>query len=150
MFELMPFTYPHRHRAISAFDPFREFDELERAFFGAPEDKPVRAFNTDISDKGDSYLIETDLPGFRKEDICIDISEGTMTVAAERHSDYEDKDKKDSYVRVERSYGAYRRSYDISGIKADDIKAKYENGVLAITLPKKEEVKPETRRLDIA
>ena len=61
----------------------------------------------------------------------------------------EEKDKKEKVVRVERSYGSYSRSFDISGVDADQIKAKYENGVLKLTLPKKQVTLPEGRRLEI-
>ena len=67
--------------------------------------------------------------------------------------DYEvkkaEKDKKNKYVRCERSYGSYSRSFDLSGVKADEIKAKYENGVLKLTMPKKENTLPEARHLEI-
>lgn len=145
MFELTPF-FPNRRREMNVYDPFRELDELERAFFGTPS----RSFCSDITDNGDSYVIETDLPGMKKEDISIDITGDTMTVKAERHSEFEKKEKKDSYVRIERSYGSYSRSYDISEVNADAISAKYEDGVLTLTLPKKAPVKPESRKLEIA
>ena len=60
-----------------------------------------------------------------------------------------EKDKKDKIVRIERSYGSYSRQFDVSGVKTDEIKAKYENGVLQLKLPKKEEEKPESKRLEI-
>ena len=61
----------------------------------------------------------------------------------------EEKDKKEKYVRCERSYGVYSREFDLTGIRADEIHAKYENGVLKLTLPKLTETKPEARRLEI-
>ena len=145
MFELTPF-FTNRRRAMNVYDPFRELDEFENALFG----RNARSFSTDITDNGDSYTVETDLPGMKKEDISIDITGDTLTVSAERHTNYEQKDKKDSYVRVERSYGSYSRSFDISEIDADGISAKYEDGVLTLTLPKKAPVKPESRKLEIA
>lgn len=144
MFELTPY-YRKRRNGLNVYDPFRDFDDIERSFFG----ERVHSFSTDVLDNGDSYSVETDLPGFKKEDIHIDIAGDTMTVSAERHSNYEDKDKKDNYVRVERSYGSYSRTFDITGIQADEIKAKYDNGVLTITLPKKSAKEPETRKLEI-
>ena len=145
MFELTPFFHNSR-RAMNVYDPFRELDEIENAIFG----ERVHTFNTDISDAGDRYVIETDLPGMKKEDIRIDIADDTLTISAERHSDFEKKDKKNSYVRIERSYGSYSRSFDISGVDADKISAKYEEGVLKVDLPKKEQKTPESRRLEIA
>ncbi|MDO4852052.1 MAG: Hsp20/alpha crystallin family protein, partial [Clostridia bacterium] len=106
-------------------------------------------FKTDISDQGDSYLIEADLPGFDKKDIRLDLNGDTLTIHAERHSESEQKEHKDKYLRVERSYGTYSRSFDVSLIDAENIKAKYENGVLKLTLPKKQKTEPEKRTLEI-
>lgn len=65
----------------------------------------------------------------------------TLTIRAERRSKVKDEDKENKVIRMERSYGAYSRSFDISGINADKIKAKYDNGVLRLTLPKVEQAK---------
>ena len=107
------------------------------------------AFKTDVKDEGDRYELEADLPGFDKKDIHLDINGDTLTVRAERHSEHEEKDKKGKYVRCERSYGSYSRDFDLSGVKADEIKAKYENGVLKLTMPKKTEALPESKHLEI-
>ena len=65
MFELIPFD---RHaRSVAAFDPFRELDELERSFFG--DGRNVSSFRTDVTDTGDAYKLEAELPGFKKDDI---------------------------------------------------------------------------------
>ena len=87
--------------------------------------------------------------GFEKGDIKLDITGDVLTIQAERHSEHEEKDKKQKYVRCERSYGSYSRAFDISGVDADKIKAKYEDGVLKLTLPKKEEPKEQSRKLEI-
>ena len=72
-----------------------------------------------------------------------------LTVRAERHSEHVEKDKKGKYVRCERSYGAYSRDFDLSGVNSEGIKAKYENGVLKLTLPKKTQALPESKHLEI-
>ena len=151
MFELRPIR---RNNRQLSYNPFREMEEFEKRFFEDPftgffGNGDIAEFKTDISDQGDSYLLEADLPGFDKKDINLDISGDTLTINAERHSNHEDKDKKGSYVRVERSYGHYSRQFDISSVDADHIKAKYENGVLKLTLPKKEETLPESKHLEI-
>ena len=133
---------------------FREMEELERRFFGDSfssifKTEGAAGFRTDISDKGDSYLLEADLPGFDKDSIHIDLSEDTLTIRAERHSEHEEEDKKGSYVCCERSYGQYQRSFDVSGIDKDGIRAKYADGVLSLTLPKAQEVLPAVKRLEI-
>ncbi len=151
MFEL---TRRNNNNYVSTYNPFRELEELERSFFGNPfgsffGTQDLAEFKTDVTDEGDHYLLEADLPGFEKKDIQLDIAGDTLTVHAERHSKYEEKDKKDKVVRIERSYGSYSRSFDITGIDADQIKAKYDNGVLKLTLPKKQITVPEGKRLEI-
>ena len=144
----------NNNQGMRTYNPFREMEELERAFFGNPfgsffNTTSLAEFKTDVTDEGDHYLLEADLPGFEKKDITLDIQGDTLTVHAERRSKVEEKDKKDKVIRMERSYGSYTRSFDISGVDADNIKAKYDNGVLILTLPKMEPQLPEGRRLEI-
>ena len=148
------FGLTRRNQDISTYNPWREMEEFEKAFFGRPFgsffDTPAFAqFRTDVTDEGDHYLLEADLPGFEKKDITLDIQNDTLIVRAERKSKVEEKDKKDKVIRMERSYGSYQRSFDISGVDADKIKAKYVDGVLRLTLPKLEQRLPEGRRLEI-
>ncbi len=148
MFELRPYSRKNN----SLYNPFKEMDELENSFFGSPFgffSNAIDEFKTDIKDEGDHYELIADLPGFDKKDIKLDISDDTLTVSAQRHSEHEEKDKKGKYIRCERSYGNYSRSFDLSGVKADAVTAKYENGVLKLTMPKKTETKPSSRRLEI-
>lgn len=138
---------------LSIYDPFREMDNFDRHFFDTPffgnSNRSMAGFGTDITDEGNSYRLTADLPGFSKDDIKIDINDNTLTLSAERHSDFEKEDKKGKYIRVERSYGSYSHSFDLTGIRSDDITATYENGVLTLDLPKEEESKPVSRRLEI-
>ncbi len=147
MFEMLPFT------RRSVYDPFRAMDEFERAFFGATpfvfDRGEKNIFRTDIREEDGKFILEADLPGFEKSDISVDLDGDRLTVKATRHSGYENKENKDSYIRCERSYGAYSRSFDVSGIDTDNIGAKYENGVLSLTLPKKEPETPAKRQLEI-
>ena len=140
--------YVRRNNSLSAFDPFRELDELERAFFGNHETK-MAAFSTDIKDKGDHFVLEADLPGVEKENIKLDLTDNVLTISAVRHSEYEENDKKHNYVRCERSYGSYQRSFGTTGIDTEHIETEFNNGVLKLTLPKIKEVKPESKRLEI-
>ena len=139
--------------ALVGCNPFRELDSFEKNFFDDPfgffESHAIEEFKTDITDEGDSYKLEADLPGFSKGDINIDINGDSMTIRAERHSEHEDKDKHGKYIRCERSYGSYSRSFDLSNVKADEITAKYDNGVLTLNLPKKQKEKETGRRLEI-
>lgn len=147
MFELRPYTH---NRNRMTFDPFRDFEELEKRFFGRPSEfLRLPDFRTDIREEGDSYTLEADLPGCDKKDIRLELNGDLLTIRAERHSQAEEKDGKDSYVRCERTYGAYRRDFDVSSIDTERITAKYDNGVLRLTLPKKQEALPETKTLEI-
>ncbi len=145
MFELRPFE--RRNNRMGAYDPW---NEMERAFFGdGAWSRELSAFKTDIQDKGDSFLLEADLPGFKKEDIHVDLDGDTMTIRAERHSEHEDQDKKGSYVRCERSYGSYERAFDVSGIDAPQITAQYADGVLKLNMPKKNAAVSGTKQIEI-
>lgn len=143
MFELIPFD--HHMRRIANYDPFRALDDFDRSFFG--ENAMVSTFRTDVTDMGDAFKLESELPGFNKDDIKIDIENDCLTISAERKFDNEDK--KPNFVKRERFYGSYSRSFDVSGINADGIEAAYNDGVLTLTLPKKVETVPASRRLEI-
>lgn len=149
MFELRPYSRKNN----SLYNPFREMDEFENHLFADPfgffDARELEEFKTDIKDEGDHYELETDLPGFEKSDIKLDINNDVLTISAERHSEHEEKDKKGKYVRCERSYGTYSRRFDISGVKADEITAKYEDGVLKLNMPKKTAEEPKSRHLEI-
>lgn len=139
---------------VNTYNPFREMEDFERSFFGNPfasvfGNQGIAEFKTDITDEGDHYLLEADLPGFEKNDIHLDVNKDVLTIRAERHSKVEEKDKKDKVIRVERSYGSYSRQFSLDGVDSDKIKAKYENGVLKLTLPKKEETLPASKQLEI-
>lgn len=143
MFEMMPFG---RHNRMSTFDPFREMEKFEQSFFGNAFGGD---FKTDIQDKGDSYLLEADLPGVKKEDIAVDIDGDCLTISAQRDSQREEKNDQEQYVRRERSYGSYSRSFDISNVTSEEISGSYENGVLKLVLPKRSPTGSTSRRLDI-
>ena len=138
--------YARKNHNVSNFNPFHDFDELERAFFS---DNALGEFKADIQEDGDNFVLEADLPGFKKEDIHVDIADDRLTVSAERHSNYEKQEKKAGYLRCERSYGSYSRSFSLDGIDSDKISAAYENGVLKLTLPKQAPQKATARRLEI-
>ena len=143
MFEIIPFT--RRNNNTSVYDPFEAFNEMEKRFWG---DSSASILKTDVKDNGDSYELIADLPGFNKEDIKIDLDDDRLTISAVRHSEVEEK-KQNNYIRVERSYGSFSRSFDVSGIDTDEIAAKYENGVLTLTLPKLTEKVETSRSIEI-
>mgnify|MGYP002534683679 FL=1 len=141
MFELMPFGY----RRVSAYNPFRDFEEMSRSFW---DNNNVSAFRTDITEKDGKYILEADLPGFKKEDIGVDIDKDCLTITAE-HKSEEKEENADSYIRRERYYGSYTRSFNVKGIDTEAITAAYNDGVLTLTMPKKEPEVPAARRLEI-
>ncbi len=141
MFELMPFGY----RRVSAYNPFRDFEEMSRSFW---DNNNVSAFRTDITEKDGKYILEADLPGFKKEDISVDIDKDCLTITAE-HKSEEKEENADSYIRRERYYGSYTRSFNVKGIDTEAITAAYNDGVLTLTMPKKEPEIPAARRLEI-
>lgn len=148
MFEIIPMSNLNR----SFFSPFREMDNLARAFFDEPffsANAEIRPFRTDIKKTDEGYQLEAELPGFDKKDISVGIEGDVLTIKAKREGGTENKDKKESYVRIERSYGSYERSFDVSGIDTEKIGAKYENGVLVLTMPRKEPELPPQRQLTI-
>lgn len=142
MFELTPFV---RRNHVVAYDPFRELENMQREFFG----ENAFRFNTDIRDMGKEYRLEAELPGFRKEDIKIDVEGDYLTVSAERREEKEENDKNGGYLHRERSYGAFSRSFDVSGVNTEGITANYKDGVLTLNMPKKENKLPNARRLEI-
>lgn len=150
MFDLKPYE---RKNNVSSYNPFRDMEAFERNFFSNPfgffDSRSLSEFKTDITDNGKEYVLEADLPGFKKEDIGLDIDGDVLTLRAERHSDHEDADKKNKYIRCERSYGLYTRQFDVSEIDTENIKAKYDNGVLTLTLPKKAEISSSPKHVEI-
>ena len=150
MFEMIPLT---RRAGGFAYNPFRELENFQKSFFGTLNpsfsNNAMNSFRTDIKETDDAYELLADLPGCRKEDIDLQIEDEILTIKAERHAEHEDKDAKHGYVRVERSWGRYERSFDMSGIDTDAITAKYENGVLTLNLPKKAPEKPAAKKVSV-
>lgn len=125
-------------------NPFREF---EKDFF--KDFSSASRCRTDIRDEDGKYILECEMPGFNKDDIKIDVNGSTLTLCAEHKSENDEKNKNGEYIRRERSYGSYCRSFDISNIDESSIEAEYTNGVLKVTLPKKAEQQPEIKRIEI-
>ena len=93
---------------------------------------------TDIKEKKDGYDLEMDLPGFKKDEVKVELNNGYLTVSAEKGLDKDEEDKKGKYIRKERYAGAMQRSFYVGeNLTQEDIKAKYENGILMLDIPKK-------------
>lgn len=133
----MPFE-----RKFNVFDPFADFDRFY-------DDRQMPSIRTDIKDNGDAFELSAELPGFNKEDITIDIDKDRLVISAEHSENKDEKDENGKYIRRERSYGSFTRSFDISAVNAAAISAKYENGVLTLDMPKKSPEQEGARRLQI-
>lgn len=97
--------------------------------------------NTDIKELKDEFLLELELPGFNKEDIKAEVKNGYLTVSANHSTEKEEKDKEGKYLKKERSTGHCSRSFYIGeSVTEKDITAKFENGILRVTVPKKEKL----------
>ena len=141
MFGMLPFERQNDNL-------FDIFDNFERNFFGNTAVN-LPAFRTDIKDMDDKFVLEAELPGFQKEDIHLDVKDGILTISAEHSEETGDKDKKGNYIRQERRYGSFSRSFDVTGIDESNITATYQNGVLILNLPKAQPVIPESKRIAI-
>ena len=95
---------------------------------------------TDIRETDDakSYLLAVDLPGFKKEEISLDLKDGYLTISAEKGLDKDEEDKKGRLLRQERYAGSCSRSFYVGDVKPEDVKAKYESGVLSVLVPKED------------
>ena len=141
------FLTPMTHRnALDFSDFFRDFDRMEKAFF----EHESSVFATDILDTGDSYRLDMELPGFKKEEIKVSLEGKYLTVTAE-HAEVDSKEKEEDirYIRRERRSGSVTRSFALSGIDTDAIDVAHENGVLTIILPKTKPIKPEVKEFEI-
>ena len=92
----------------------------------------------DIYEKDGNYHIETEVPGFNKEDIKIEAKDDYLTITAEKNSDINEEDKDKNYIHRERRYGKYQRSFYLGDLDSDNIDAEFKNGILLITVPKKD------------
>ena len=129
--------------------PRTMFDDMIDEWFGEPRftRRTAAAMRCDIREKDGSYLLDIELPGYRKEDIHIDLEDGYLTVSAARNTSSEEKDKQGNILRQERISGSCSRSFYVGEeLTAEDIKAKYDNGELKIVLPKKDQKEIEAKK----
>lgn len=122
----------------------RDFDVLSRFFNGGQNDGGTRLapYGVDIREDGDHLVVEAELPGFKKEEVDITLENQTLTIAAERRSEKKD-DGEGGYLLNERRYSRFLRSFTLPPtVDEKSVQAKLENGVLTVTLNKREETKP--------
>ena len=132
MFGLTPYE---RKNSAMTYDPFKAFENFEREFF---KTNGLAEFKTDIRDNGKEYELEADLPGFKKDEIKVDLKDGYLTISAEKNLNRDEKDQKGNYIRQERCTGACSRSFYVGDIRPEHITAKYEDGILQLSMPKVE------------
>ena len=128
------------------FDDFMGYPTGRQAAANAyPQVKDM--MKTDIRDVDGNYELEIDLPGFKKDEIQMELKDGVLTVSAAKGLDKDEEDKKGKYIRKERYAGAMQRSFYVGeNLTQEDIKAKYENGILRLSVPKKEAKPVETKK----
>lgn len=114
----------------------KEMLSLERPLYGK---HAKHLMKTDVQETDDSFQVDIDLPGFQKEDIQVHLEDGYLQVAANKSVEKEEKNEKGVYLRQERYTGSMARSFYVGEtLTPEDIQAKYENGILTLTLPKKQ------------
>lgn len=123
---------------------FSDLNRMEREFFNDTSD----LFATDILDTGDSYRLDMELPGFKKDEIKVSL-EGKLLSVSASHNETEKKDDSARYLRRERRTGSVTRSFTLSNIDTDGIEVLHENGVLSVILPKTKPIKPEVKEFEI-
>ena len=125
-------------------DFFRGFREPERMLYGKNAPHMMR---TDVRETDNGYEIDMDLPGFKKDEITLDLSQGNLTVSAQKSMEKKNEDEKGRMLRQERYAGSMSRSFYVGDhITEEDIKARFEDGVLRLTVPKKEAKKAEEKK----
>ena len=127
------------------------FDQFEKAFFG--NRNPLYGKNaknmmkTDVREHESGYEVDVDLPGFKKDEIQVELENGYLTISASKGLDKDEQDKKGKYIRQERYAGAMQRSFYVGdGVSQEDVKTKYEDGILPLNIPKKSAPEVETKK----
>ena len=122
-------------------DTFRDCrnDVEPRRPGGCPAPKPYGLMKTDIKDMGESYELMIDIPGVKKEDVSAELKDGFLVVTASKNDEKDEKGENGKYIRRERFYGHCSRSFYVGdAVTQEEIKAKFENGILKLSIPKKE------------
>ena len=124
------------------------FSNLGRSFFNGFDDS-FKEMKTDISESDTAYTVAVDLPGVDKKDIDIDFKDNALTISAKRDPFSDESDAKGNLLSSERSYGRFTRQYQFPNVDKDKISAKYEAGVLTVTLPKTAEEISNSHKIEI-
>ena len=120
------------------------FPEVDKALYGK---HAAHEMNTDVRETDSGYEVDIDLPGFKKDEIDVQLDNGYLSISAAKGLDKEEKDKEGKYIRKERYAGSMSRSFYVGdAITEDDSQAKYESGILRLSIPKKEAKQVETTK----
>ena len=130
------------------FPDFRDMDRVEKKLYGK---HAARLMKTDVHEQEGQYEVDMDLPGFKKEEISLELNNGYLTVSAAKGLDKDENDKKGKLIRQERYAGSMQRSFYVGeNLTEEDIKASFKHGVLSLIIPKKEVPKlPEKKQIQI-
>ena len=131
------------------FDDFdRQMQHMDRRLYGRNANREMK---TDVREKEDGYEIDMDLPGFKKDQVELTLENGYLTVTANKGFDKDEKDKQGRMIRQERYAGSMQRSFYVGdNMTEEDVKARFEDGVLHLNLPKKDAKKvPEKKTICI-
>jgi len=138
MFGMIP--YRRRREGIALRNDFWDIESMFDGFFNdsfmAPFFGPMHPIKADIRENDKEYIIDAELPGVDKKDIKIELRDDVLTIAVERNEQIDEE--RDNYIRKERRFGSYSRSFRVENVKNEEVKAKFDNGVLTIKLPKNE------------
>ena len=119
---------------------FDLFDDMFHDPFFTRSAQPAapQIMKTDVEEKENGYVLDIELPGYAKEDVQAELKDGYLTIAAQKGLDKDEQDKKGRVLRQERYAGACSRSFYVGNVKPEDVKAKYEDGVLSVIVPKED------------
>ena len=128
-------------------DAFHPMWDMDRALYG----KHARAvMKTDVRETDSGYELDVDLPGFKKDEVKLDLKDGYLTISAAKGLDRDQKDSEGRYIRQERYSGQCSRSFYVGDIRPEDVTASFEDGILRLTFPKAGQPKlPEQKRIAI-
>jgi HSP20 family protein len=137
--------------SLSHYDPLaslRQFEDVFTRFFTEPQSNRPWSPSVDIYETENDLVLKADLPDVELKDIDVRVENQTLTIAGERR--FEKKDSAKGYHRIERNYGNFVRSFAVpNAFDTDHINASYHNGVLNVTLPKKEAAKPRQIKVEV-
>lgn len=153
MFGLTPYNKRNRgliNRPLDILD-FDNFNNFVQSFFDNDFFPSAlgnaNQMKVDIKENEKEYILEAELPGVKKEDVNIELRDDRLTISVEKNEQI--VEEKENYIRKERRYGSQSRSFYVENVKSEDVGAKFENGILSISLQKKEIKSSNSRKIDI-